>query len=467
MLVLSWTVSLVLGAICIYLRVSQKSALASHVMTEEASARLLKQNGLNSESLSKQLSDCQQSTANQDKKIISLHSELAKHDDQMNMMRSQAANQEDQEALLRLQLRNRDQDIQTWIDWSRNTVGIALMNRHVRDGTSSSSVLKLFTVTKDEPGLIEPWLHYHRRIFGEENIIVMDNLTTDTTHLKAYRKFPDLDLRFTSHYTQGKHALRICQEVNAGLVVLLDTDEFILGANGETDAEMIRSTLMRLSLNDDAVSYTYGPSCETKDWPSFEEEIMETQNGILVGNALRVSALSASTLRNPNNIHAHKIIVRAADVTSVSDGYHTCNDIIPTVVPELMLFHFHKRPFMAHIQHAVYDLQGFGILPPGNLLSRDQTALDLYMAILKPHSHVPGQHKLDFLQKVLNQCPRAQCANDLPTLSDFQKVWESDDVTSAEQPNTLLTEFGLDTRFYDSNEIGTKAGTGAPKYQPI
>lgn len=452
LLVLSWTVSLVLGAICIYLWVSQTSTHDSHVVKEDASARQLKQNELICESLSTQLSDCKQSISNQDTKNVLLHSELAKQDGQMTLMRSQCANQDaqcanqgEQMSLMRLQLHSKDQDVERWMQWSRNVVGRDIMGRPAHRHSTSSCPLKLFTVTKNEPGLIEAWLHYHRRIFGEENIIVMDNLTTDPIHLKAYQKFPDLDLRFTSSYTQGCHALRICQEVKEGLVVLLDTDEFVLGPEGDTGAERIRSTLLQLALNDNAVSYTYGPSYETKDFPSFDEDIQETRHGIHVGNALRVSALSPSTPRDPKSLHAHKIIVRAANVMAVSNGYHICNDIVPTVVSELMLFHFHKRPYMVHIQHAVQDLQGFGFLPPGNLFSHDESAFALYTAVWSLSEHSMGSHKVTFLQKILNQCPRAQCAQDLPTLSDYQKAWEQrDHATSAEQPNTLLTEFGLD-----------------------
>lgn len=53
------------------------------------------------------------------------------------------------------------------------------------------SNFKVALKTKDEPELIEKWILHYSKIFGPENIIIFDNLSTDDFVLDIYSKYSD------------------------------------------------------------------------------------------------------------------------------------------------------------------------------------------------------------------------------------------------------------------------------------
>ena len=44
--------------------------------------------------------------------------------------------------------------------------------------------VKLFTMVKDEVDIIEYWIMYHGKLFGYENLFIVDNMSTDGTFEK-------------------------------------------------------------------------------------------------------------------------------------------------------------------------------------------------------------------------------------------------------------------------------------------
>ena len=111
-----------------------------------------------------------------------------------------------------------------------------------------------------------------------------------------------------------------------------------------------------------------------------------------------------------------------------------------TTQTELALIHFHHRPFLTHVQHAVYDLQGFGTLPPGDLLG--EGSQELYDRILAAPPGGCGAHKLAFLQRTLRGC-LDHGGSAPPTRADYERYYATlpPPALAAERENVIGTLF--------------------------
>jgi hypothetical protein len=287
--------------------------------------------------------------------------------------------------------------------------------------------LKAMTVVRDEPGLIDSWLFYHSRIFGEKNLVVYDNCSKDPKHTSIYAKYPNINLRYTPHYTQGIHALDVSHGMAAGgILACLDVDEFMV-LDGNADPQAIRAYLLTL-FEQSKPCYSYGAMFETSALPAFDDDL-EVIHDLQTGMALRVKSLDILQSFLP------KIIVRAECVKVISDGYHLC-DFPDTVQPRLGLMHFHKRPFMTHVQHCIMDLQGFGILPSGDIRDPQQgmNILKTLMAI-PIELDMPGRHKFQFLREMYGTMNTSR----LPCLEDYREWYERRPATRTlpQHPNVV------------------------------
>jgi len=96
------------------------------------------------------------------------------------------------------------------------------------------NLVKVFTHTKDEYDLIEDFITYYGHIFGYENIIIIDNNSTNEIVLKVYEKYlkKGITIYYEDSYennSQGenftKYMLKYKNECE--FLLGLDTDEFI------------------------------------------------------------------------------------------------------------------------------------------------------------------------------------------------------------------------------------------------
>ena len=66
-------------------------------------------------------------------------------------------------------------------------------------------LIKLFTIVKDEIDIVAEWVHYHGRLFGYENLYIIDNMSTDGT----YEKLLDLQSAYgCSVFQRPNYALK-------------------------------------------------------------------------------------------------------------------------------------------------------------------------------------------------------------------------------------------------------------------
>jgi hypothetical protein len=112
---------------------------------------------------------------------------------------------------------------------------------------------KIFCVTRDEYDLIEDFIVYHGKIFGYNNIVIIDNMSQNSHVLETYEKYSRLGITvhkeksyrgddqgnaFTKYMHQYKNKCKF--------LIGLDTDEFIYSVN-DSDPMAVRSVLEDLS----------------------------------------------------------------------------------------------------------------------------------------------------------------------------------------------------------------------------
>lgn len=96
------------------------------------------------------------------------------------------------------------------------------------------SLVKIFTVTKNETDLIEDFIVYHGKLIGYENIIVIDNCSTCKTVLGIYKKYQKHGVNVVNErsYTGGGQGKAFTKHMKlykktCTFLIGLDTDEFI------------------------------------------------------------------------------------------------------------------------------------------------------------------------------------------------------------------------------------------------
>lgn len=94
--------------------------------------------------------------------------------------------------------------------------------------------VKVFCVTKNEYDLIEHFIIYYGYLFGYNNLIIIDNNSTDELVLKIYDKYIKLGIKVfyeSSYHGNGQadmfNKYMRLEQLNCDFLIGLDTDEFL------------------------------------------------------------------------------------------------------------------------------------------------------------------------------------------------------------------------------------------------
>ena len=87
------------------------------------------------------------------------------------------------------------------------------------------------TMVKDEVDIIEHWINYHGKIFGYNNLFIVDNMSTDGTYkiCKKYKNSHSINIKKHPKYIEkGKEMMKIMNENKCDIFFPIDIDEFIV-----------------------------------------------------------------------------------------------------------------------------------------------------------------------------------------------------------------------------------------------
>ncbi len=93
------------------------------------------------------------------------------------------------------------------------------------------------TMVKDEDDIIKEWLDYYGKIFGFNNIIIVDNYSTDNTYKICLEYIPKgiRLIRRKSYLNKGKIMTNIKNSFKCNFFIPVDIDEFIVNYNKKTN----------------------------------------------------------------------------------------------------------------------------------------------------------------------------------------------------------------------------------------
>jgi len=96
------------------------------------------------------------------------------------------------------------------------------------------SLAKIFCMTKNEYDLIEDFILYYGYLFGYDNIIIIDNNSTDERVINIYNKYKNMGITiyFENSYENDGQGNAFTKYMNlykssCKYLIGLDTDEFI------------------------------------------------------------------------------------------------------------------------------------------------------------------------------------------------------------------------------------------------
>lgn len=100
--------------------------------------------------------------------------------------------------------------------------------------------LKIILKTKDEAGLLQDWINHHAKIVGLENLIILDNLSSDRDVLNLYHRYASAILIGAfDGFLNNPHSLYMFSDFyswldeNAEYYIILDTDERLVWLEGD------------------------------------------------------------------------------------------------------------------------------------------------------------------------------------------------------------------------------------------
>jgi hypothetical protein len=203
------------------------------------------------------------------------------------------------------------------------------------------------TMVKDEDDIIEEWIQYHGKIFGYENLIIIDNCSTDNTY-ELCKKYLDrgikLDVR-DNYLKKGDYMTEIKNNNPCDFFIPIDIDEFIVyykdgELNIHTHIFPHLEYLKNTHPNNMIFKMNYiGPIRTNNELPILKQ----FTHGHIVD--YKTEAKSFILNLNHNNI-------------KIDHGNH-----IPTtnyVLTDLYLIHYHQRSNDQHKKKIINNIKGLG-----------------------------------------------------------------------------------------------------------
>ena len=232
------------------------------------------------------------------------------------------------------------------------------------------SFLKIILKTRDDPVLLERWIKHHASIVSEENIIILDNVSVDSSVIKSYRDHSGILSFQFSGYHNYVHDSRYYPEFYAALkasctyYIFLDTDEFVTWVHGDqfyngadvlhcikeySNGRCYAGTWLRNLIGYDDRFYAFS-----------KEYLMD---GLLWGKPLIAAQVDIAC---PLVIHNEHLI--------------SANVISANTPPQLFILHLNRLDPLQRIRVNLYKLRVYGVYVGeedlGELLATDTSLIE-------------------------------------------------------------------------------------------
>ena len=238
-----------------------------------------------------------------------------------------------------------------------------------------NKIVKLFTMVKDEDDIVEDWLIYHGKLFGYNNLYIIDNYSSDDTYriLQKYEKEKGINLsREMDYKKKGEYMTNLINSAGSyDIAYPIDIDEFITYYNKDDNtisSDKVNSYLNSLQLNNEVFKTQYVNSLIDESHPNgYERATRECKFGQYV----------------KYDSHGKTFLNKKLWKGQLDHGNH-----YPTnnyKMSDLVLIHYHKRNYEQLGKKTLNNVVGLGY-DPNNLKQLKQlveSGCDGYHHILR------------------------------------------------------------------------------------
>lgn len=235
-------------------------------------------------------------------------------------------------------------------------------NKKIQSESRSLPIAKVFTVTKDEYDLIESFVNYHGGIFGYDNIVVIDNGSTNEHVLSAYETFKQkgVTITYSTGYAgnlQGEHFTNTMTQYKdkSRFLIPLDTDLFFT-VHGSCNKNVICNFLDNLRNDYDMFKMNM-----------FYMSVVDTSSPNYKDNKLTVPTDSTLFVKRrgyggmPTVQH---MFYRSPNFVWTSNGNHVGGSLTNSIgeTPDVAYVHFHLTGVSRNIERCVAILDAYGYI---------------------------------------------------------------------------------------------------------
>ena len=248
---------------------------------------------------------------------------------------------------------------------------------------------------KNEDDILDYWLDYHSEIFGEENVMLLDNYSDDPKVLRTLDVWEDRGVRILReqgpYIDKGMLILNATKKYfpDAAMLVPLDIDEFITIYNYTKISYYANPMISKRAMKDRLKRYVKLPyECYglCKYYSSVSTDVDDT-----------VESIRFFTRSSFSRAQCKKMF-KLENVTYLDHGSHKVNsDVRCQNLNTIGILHYHNRGARRTVDRAIVDAIGFGYIPPhvnaSNIVTfaTNYTYRKWYESVL---DHSPGNHKL-------------------------------------------------------------------------
>jgi len=200
-------------------------------------------------------------------------------------------------------------------------------------------------ITKDEYDLIESFILFYGTIFGYNNVVIIDNGSTDKRVLDVYKKYPLIDITVdTFPFTEVTEKMTshiLSHKGKCDWMLLLETDEFLYWEGEDLlDNEKVRSYIETLP-------------CQSRFCKVYSSVVNPDSE-------FTCPPMEITKFSKP---YEDKVIIKMSTFKKMDLWpHHTVPSEKENTTEGLCLLHFHNTGQKRHIERTLSLLKGYGYI---------------------------------------------------------------------------------------------------------
>jgi hypothetical protein len=252
----------------------------------------------------------------------------------------------------------------------------------------STSLVKIFTVTRDDADIIEDFILYYGTIFGYSNVVIIDNNSCDPTVLAIYDKYRNRGVIFETcpSYKDGGQGDAFTTvmhkyKTECEFLVGLDSDEFLY-IDGSTDPATSLPNYFQ-QLPTDATIFSIPTT-------NYLYNKIDTENPHYINFEMQQPIRNITTFKHTVNPAIIKRFYRSNAFVSTSNGNHrgVVSHGREHLVDAIRCLHYHNRGNRTNIDRSAIVCAGY------NYVDLSRHYVDQMLQLAAHSDNCNGFHRL-------------------------------------------------------------------------